>query len=117
MSSAHKYLLRLFFDPGSGTCLWAGNSTTEKAYGYAIDIDSLPISAELAGRIHQLVRSYDEAIDWNNPTGPFLFSQGERKKFNNEAGNIYNQLCKSLGEQFKVINEFDPLPEQSRPLK
>ena len=60
--------LRYFFDPGSGVCLWAASDSTRTAFGYAVDHDTLPLSAQTKALLTELVTRFDESIDWDCPT-------------------------------------------------
>jgi hypothetical protein len=46
--------LRYFFDAGSGTCLWSGNSAAEACFGYAVDMDDLPLGANTRDALRHL---------------------------------------------------------------
>lgn len=60
--------LQYFFDPGSCVCLWATGESALEAYGYAVNHNDLPLSAETKACLTQLTARFDDSINWTNPT-------------------------------------------------
>ena len=99
--------LRYFFDPGSGTCLWAADHDTRAALGYAVDHDALPLSAATKGLLTQFVTRFDASIDWSCPTerGPAWTMAAERE-FLDDADRGLRMLVDELGSAgFEIVTE------------
>jgi hypothetical protein len=64
------YSARFFFDAGSGTVLWAASPETRDRYGYAIDLDQLPVSQALRDELAGLIAAYDASLNWAYPPDP-----------------------------------------------
>lgn len=60
-------VLRYFFDPGSGVCLWSGNAEAEARWGYAVDHAALPLRDGTRRFLQELVVRFDTSIDWSDP--------------------------------------------------
>lgn len=97
--------LRYFFDPGSGVCLWAADASASEAYGYAVDHNDLPLSANTKARLTQLTARFNESIDWTNPTerGPHWTDVTEREFL--EAADLGLQMVVSEldSTEFNVV--------------
>jgi hypothetical protein len=63
------YLVRYFFDPGSGVCLWSKNEAARESLGYPIDHWELPLSENTKRWLQHLITLFDTSIDWNAPSG------------------------------------------------
>ena len=57
--------LRFFFDPRSGTCLWAADADTSAALGYAVDHHALPLSGQTRALLDTLIAQFDTSLDWD----------------------------------------------------
>ena len=62
--------LRMEFDPGSGTCLWADDLEAREGLGSAVDHHRLPLSDNTRRWLDHLIAWFDVSIDWNSPTEP-----------------------------------------------
>ncbi|NUM53303.1 MAG: hypothetical protein HUU46_06645 [Candidatus Hydrogenedentes bacterium] len=100
---------RYFFDLGAGTCLWSADDETRNRFGYAVDIDMLPVSAETKEQYARLLAWHDRAFNWSDPTGDPVLGQEERARFNDAANRLFLQLRHELPEQFGLLDEHDPL--------
>lgn len=100
-----KYCIRYFFDYGSGTCFWSANEAANKVFGYAVEIQKLPLSQKARGRINNLILHYDSSLDWNNPGGPSLWGKEEWIKFYSEAEDVLNEIRRELQDEFDIRDE------------
>lgn len=73
--------LRLFFDAGSGVCLWAGDERAREKYGYPLDLDALPLTAETIELGNALTERFDGGINWDDPAEPSTWSDVDREEF------------------------------------
>lgn len=96
-----EYEVRYFFDYSSRTCLWSNNEKTKLKYGNRINIQELNISEQLKNSMNELIKEYDNSIDWNTGNAKNDF---DIKDFKDRAWNIYLKLCEELVE-FSIINE------------
>lgn len=97
-----KYEMKYMFDWDSGICVWSTNGATHEEYGYAIEVDALPISQELKNILDGLIEKHDTALNWNCPQGGLLWSDEEIDSFKAEATNAYRRLCSELGPDYLV---------------
>lgn len=98
-----KYKLKFMFDWGSGTCIWAANNAARAKYGYAVDIDELPISEELCECMVRLCEEHDLALDWECPQNGPVWTGQEQKAFKERAKQIYQRICEELAEEFEIV--------------
>lgn len=100
-----SYVLRFFFDAGSGVCLWSANEAAHERYGYAVDVDSLSLSGETREAVEALLRAYDAGFNWDDPAGADLWSPAEAQAFEREAEAVLKRLRTELGSSFDVRDE------------
>ena len=62
-----SYVLRYFYDPGSGVCLWAGNDEAKEKFGDPVEHWELPLSENAKRFLQHLVAWFDTSIDWSSP--------------------------------------------------
>lgn len=62
-----SYVLRYFFDPGSGVCLWTENDEAKEKFGYPVEHWELPLSENSKRFLQHLVAWFDTSIDWSVP--------------------------------------------------
>jgi len=62
-----SYVLRYFFDPGSGICLWAKNDEALERFGHAVEHWELPLSENTKRFLQHLIAWFDTSIDWSSP--------------------------------------------------
>ena len=100
------YRLRYFFDAGSGVCLWAGDAATEARYGYAVELDALPLSDETRGALGRLIAAFDRSIEWADPAGTDPRGAGETGRFADAAREGLALLRRELpSSSFEVVDE------------
>lgn len=99
------YALRYFFDPGSGTCLWAANDDTRDAFGYAVDHDALPLTDDTRVWLEGLIEWFDESINWDDPGGPSPWNAVERANFAQAAAEGLARLRRDLPEADYALHE------------
>jgi len=98
-------LLRYFFDPGSGTCLWSGNDAARARFDYPVRAEDLPLSAETRERADRITTWYDSGLNWNDPTGPSPWDEDEETRFAAAAQELLGVLRRELGPEFEVRDE------------
>ncbi len=70
-----EYHFVFMMDFGSGTCLWSKNKAAEDKYGYAVDIEELPVSKKLKKEVLDLISRHDGALNWNEPNGSLIWTK------------------------------------------
>jgi len=109
MKTSSTIQIRVFFDAGSGICLWAGNEAARNKYrDYPIPQTKLPISVALQSRIGKLIERYDTSIDWDYPPDPTPWTDEECRDFNEAAQEMVTQLADELAHDHEILNEFTP---------
>lgn len=98
-----RYEMKFMFDWGAGTCVWSTNDAARKTYGYVVDLHRLPISSERIQALTKLCEWHDEALDWNYPPDPLLWSREECGAFLLDAKKEYGKLCKELGHEYSIV--------------
>lgn len=101
MNEKKEYEVRYFFDYGSRTCLWSNNEKTKLKYGNRINMEELNISEQLKNSMNELIKEYDNAIDWNTGNTKEDF---DVNFFRDKAWNLFLKLCEELVE-FNIINQ------------
>ena len=108
--------VRFFFDAESGTTLWVDDASVadRENYGHPfVDHQRLPVSQNLRDELDSLARSYDSAVDWEDPAGEWLWSQAELYRFNTAARTIVARLKEELPSGWQVTDHFEPLQLRS----
>ncbi len=106
-----RFRAALYFDYGSGCCLWPDNDRTSQQFGYPIDHDDLPLGPETVAKLHQLCDHYDRSLNWDSPSDPSPWRQAECDRFNADVAATIDRLRRELGPGWEVIDNFDPLAE------
>lgn len=116
MTDADTPRLRYFFDAGSGVCQWAGNEPAKREYGYAIDEEDLPLSANTRHWLRHLIAWYDTGLDWDSPGGESLWSGDERRRFRQAASEGLERLRREPPPPgLELIDESAERPSTPRP--
>jgi hypothetical protein len=102
------FILRYFFDPGSGVCLWAANDEAYQQFGYPVELDSLPLSASTRSAAEELISRFDTGIDWEYPAGPSPWTASDEQSFLVVAREVLRRIRGELGAAFDVRDELDP---------
>ena len=97
-----KYALKYMYDWGSGICLWSVNDAAREKYDYPIELDSLPLSDNLKNELEYLINKHDEALDWEYPPNPLLWSEQEQADFIERAKQAYYRIVMELGDDYEV---------------
>ena len=101
-----KYELTFWFEHG-GICVWAKNEAAKNKFGYAINNESLPISDTLKNELTTLEERYHGCLDWDCPSNPSPWSNGEKEQFRIDAQKAYARLGRELGDEYAIINAID----------
>ncbi|WP_089417455.1 hypothetical protein [Vitreoscilla filiformis] len=108
LSPPERLRLMLRFDPGSGVCLWAIDDTTRAALGDgAVEVERLPLDANLRHRLWHLIAWFDTSIDWNDPLqpGPF-WSAAEAERFQHACQDTLAALRHALPpDRYEVLDD------------
>jgi hypothetical protein len=99
------YLLRFFFDPGSGVCLWAANDAARERYGYPVAACDLPVPQALRDEISHACNWFDSSIDWSNPAGHSPWSREDVDRFRALTDGLLLRLRNALGSEFEIRDE------------
>ncbi len=100
-----KYLIRFFFDAGSGICFWAGNDAALERFDYSIETKDLGLNENIWRRIGYLNSWYDTSLDWNYPSNPSPWDNTELQRFNHEAQKLLVLVRDQLGPDYEIIDE------------
>ncbi|MFZ6846546.1 hypothetical protein [Undibacterium sp. RuTC16W] len=103
------YVVRYFFDPGSGICLWAKNEATREKFGYPIDHWTLPLPENTKRALQYLVAWFDTSLDWDAPSDSDTYwSDDELQRFRLAARKGLELLRQELPSQlYEFIDETD----------
>lgn len=104
------YVLRFFFDPGSGICFWAGNGEAWERFGYPVDLSMLPLTPPTRAAAEELIRRFDESIDWNDPASRGPWTPYDEEAFVASARAVLQRMAGELGPQFEIRDELEPPP-------
>ena len=104
--SERPYLVRFFFDAGSGTTLWPGDDLTRADFGSPIDPSALPISENLRRYLTYLAAWYDTSIDWEYPPRPRTWTSEEACRFDEAVVVGIARLEQELGSAFEIVVEY-----------
>ena len=105
--------LRFFLDAGSGVCLWAHDDAARKKFGYAVELDDVPLPRDLVADLMHLMADYDATIDWNDPanTGsdgtPTAFGYEADAPFRDRITALLVRVRAALGPQFEIESDFE----------
>ena len=99
-----KYMVRFMFEYG-GVCLWGMNKLAKEHYGYAIDLNTLPLSKDLKEKLNSMQEEFETIIDWDNPLNPSLWTECHKIDFVKRANLVCIELAIELGFEFEIINE------------
>jgi hypothetical protein len=103
---AEKYTIHYWFEWG-GQCLWSVGARTQEKFGYAINIEELPLSLDTIERTKALGRWHDTALNWDDPMAPSPWSEEESLRFGQAARDLLETLRKELGNGFDVLGVDD----------
>jgi hypothetical protein len=105
--------LRFFLDAGSGVCLWAHDDAAKKRFGYAVELDDVPLPRELVADLMHLMADYDATIDWDNPanagleTGPTAFGHEADAPFRERILGLLPRIREALGSGFEIESDYE----------
>ncbi len=101
------YTFRYWFEWGSDenfcACLWSADDATKEKYGYQVDLHSLPISQDLIYFLCETAMRHDDALDWDYPPNPLLWTEEEEAKYYRRVKIGFTRLQQELGENYKII--------------
>jgi len=96
-------VIRVFFDSGSGICLWTGNKVASDYYqGSAIELYRVPLSYDVELNLKGLIEEEEQNQSW---------TAEERKAFRERAREWISRLRAEAGHAVIIINAMDDVPE------
>lgn len=102
-----RYTFKYWFEWGCCEdfcpCLWSADDITRNKYDYSVDLYELPVSEDLIEFLCKLGIEHDNALDWEYPPNPLLWTEEEEKNFYIKAEEGYKRLCQELGEDYQII--------------
>ena len=101
-----RYRIRFFFN-WQCTPFWSGNDEAQERFGYAIELDELPLSPETVRRVYELAEWHDTALNWDYPPDPGPWRQPECDRFNTAVRALFEAARDELGADFDLVNEQD----------
>jgi hypothetical protein len=107
------YLLRYFFDAGSGICLWSANDAAREKFDYPVELLSLELPEDLLREALGVVTLYDTSLDWSYPPNPSPWSAQEHARFNDVAQSLLLNFRQQLGPLFDIRDESGTMPNNS----
>ena len=105
--------LRFFLEAGAGVCLWAWDESAKKRFGYAVELDDVPLPRDLVADLMHLMADYDAAIDWDNPgnagqdSGPVTFGYEADAPFRERISALLPRIREALGSGFEIESDFE----------
>ncbi len=108
-----NYLLRYFFDAGSGICLWSSNDAAREKFDYPVELQSLELPENLMREALNIVTWFDSSLDWSYPPNPSPWSEQERGHFNEASQSLLSKLRQQLGPAFDIRDESGTMPNSS----
>lgn len=102
------YELKYWFEWWSGE-IWGANDEAREKYGYPVDLDDLPLPAELKERILGLSDEHGDSLDPDYPPDPTPWTAEHIRDFEHRAKVAYEQIKAELGETFEIIYDVNPI--------
>ena len=100
-----QYRFRYFFDTGSGICLWSDNDAARRRFGYAVDVENLPLPESVCRRSVFVTSWYDTFMDWENAPEPSPWAAREESAFKFAAQELLLLFREHLSQDFEIIDE------------
>jgi hypothetical protein len=105
VSSSPRFVLRFFFDAGSGICLWAANDAARERWDYPVSTDDLPLGEETRAELETLIARYDSCVDWNDPGRGSVWTAAEEADFATQAQALLARVRRELGDDIAIVDE------------
>lgn len=98
-----KYELRFMFDWCADSCLWSLDDAAIERYGVGpVDLDELPLSAELKKKLQNLCDEHDTALDWDCPQNGLVWDWERQYAFLERARVVCWDTIHELGIDYGV---------------
>ena len=78
------------------------NDAAREKYDYPIELSNLPLSDDLKNELDYLISKHDEALDWDYPPNPLLWTEQEQADFIERAKQAYYRIVNELGDDYEV---------------
>lgn len=96
-------IIRVFFDAGSGICLWTGNEVADRFYGgSAIELDRVPLSYDVELNLKGLIEEEEQSEHW---------TVEQHAEFKARAREWIARLRAEAGHAVIIVNAVDFGPE------
>jgi hypothetical protein len=105
-----RYRARFSFDPGSGALLWMDPADWDR-WGQPVELELLPISADLLATLEHLVAWYDTSMNWDYPPDPGPWREPECARFNSAVAAALARLRAELGPGWEIDDRTRELHE------
>ncbi len=106
-----RYVLRYFFDPGSGICLWSANDAAREKFDYPVQLQDLGLPENLLRKALYVMAWFDTSLDWNYPSDPSPWSENERARFHETSQVLLSMLRQQLGSEFEILDASSSLQQ------
>jgi len=96
-------IIRVFFDSGSGICLWTGNAVADRFYrGSAIELNRVPLSYDVELNLKGLIEEEEGSAGW---------TPEQQAAFKERAREWIARLRAEAGHAVVIVNAMDHGPE------
>lgn len=99
-----SFVLRYFFDLGSGICLWSANDAAREKFGYPVDLHDLGLPNDVL--LEAVIAWYDTSTDWRSPCDASSWSGSERARFHEASRGLLCKLRQHLGPGYEILDEW-----------
>ena len=96
------YVFRAFIDPGANL-LWSANDAARERFDYPVELEELPISAQLVAEIGRLFDRFEASIPLRGEQRPF--SEEEWRAFRTAYLDMLDRLRAELGPDYEIRDE------------
>lgn len=69
-------------------------------------MEQLPLSAALQASLEELIKTYDQSLDWNDPAGPGLWNHSGWHNLNTAVEQTLAAVRAELGSGFEIVDEY-----------
>lgn len=105
-----KYKFKYWYEwDCAGDCLWADDDITRETFGGGcshVDIEKLPLSAELIAFLHETGDLHNRSLNWDyppDPPDPEQWTPEMAAEFDRRAYEGYDRICQELGADYEII--------------
>lgn len=85
--------------------MWSGNDAARARFGYAVDLEQLPLSRTVTRRAWFVVAWWDTFLDWDKAPDYSRWWSAEAKAFDAAAQELLELLRQGLGTEYDIVDE------------